>query len=238
MESSSQISGFHKLSIEERLEKVKELTNLTDEETSLLKKTGGLDLSTADRMIENVLGTTQFPFGIATNFQINGKDYLVPMAIEEPSVVAAASYSAKLSRPGGGFKTSSTDPIMIGQIQLVGVSNVDEGKEKIASKKEELLEFANQQDPILVKFGGGARDLEVKILDTEEGKMIITHLLVDVRDAMGANAVNTMAEAIAPKLEELTGGKVRLRIISNFADKRLAKAEAVWKKDVIGEDTI
>lgn len=238
MERRSDISGFHKLGTDERLNRVAEFAALSEEETELLRKTGALDLATADRMIENVVGTIELPFGIATNFLINGKDYLIPMTLEEPSVVAAASNAAKLARPGGGFKTSSTEPIMIGQIQLLGTENPEQAREKILAQKQELLKFANEQDPILVKFGGGARDLEVRIIDTEEGKMIINHILVDVRDAMGANAVNTMAEAIAPKLEELTGGKVRLRIISNLADKRLARAKAVWKKDAIGEDTI
>lgn len=237
MERRSDISGFHKLPVDERLKKVREFAGLTKEEEALLKKTGALGLDSANRMIENVIGTTQFPFGIATNFLINGKDYLIPMAIEEPSVVAAASYSAKLARPAGGFRTSSTDPVMIGQIQLLTDKPEEAGK-KILSRKQELLDLANSRDSMLIKLGGGARDLLTRVIKTPEGKMLIVHLLVDVRDAMGANAVNTMAELISPRIEELTGGKVRLKIISNFADRRLARAEAVWKKDVLGEDTI
>ena len=237
MERKSNISGFHKLSVNERLNILKEFAGLTDEEAELLKKTGALELDSANRMIENVVGTTELPFGIATNFLINKRDYLIPMVIEEPSVVAAASYAAKLARPGGGFKTSSTEPIMIGQIQLLS-HNPEEAAKKILDHKQELLELANSRDSVLIKLGGGAKDLEARIIDTEEGKMVIIHLLVDVRDAMGANAVNTMAEFIAPEIEKVTGGKVRLRIISNLADRRLARAEAVWKKDVIGEDTI
>jgi len=237
MERKSNISGFHKLSVNERLNILKEFAGLTDEEAELLKKTGALELDSANRMIENVVGTTELPFGIATNFLINKRDYLIPMVIEEPSVVAAASYAAKLARPGGGFKTSSTEPIMIGQIQLLS-HNPEEAAKKILDHKQELLELANSRDSVLIKLGGGAKDLEARIIDTEEGKMVIIHLLVDVRDAMGANAVNTMAEFIAPEIEKVTGGKVRLRIISNLADRRLARAEAVWKKDVIGKDTI
>jgi len=234
----SKISGFHKLSPEERLKVVKEFSNLTNEETELIRKTGALDLASADRMIENVIGTTQLPMGIATNFLINGRDYLIPMALEEPSVVAAASHAAKLARPRGGFTASSDDPLMIGQIQLVGVKDAKDAKKKIMLNKEKIFDMANKCDSVLVKFGGGVRDIEIRDFDTKRGKMIVVHLIVDVRDAMGANAVNTMAETVAPFLEELTGGRVRLRIISNLADRRLARARAVWDKDVIGEETV
>jgi len=238
-EKRSDISGFYKLSPAERLAKVKQFAGLTDEEAGQLKDTGALGMDSADRMIENVIGTTQLPLGIATNFQINGKDYLVPMCIEEPSVVAAASNAAKLARPGGGFKATSTEPVMIGQIQILNVPKTEEAIEKILAGKDELLNAANEKDPILVKFGGGARDIEARVVDSEiTGQMVIVHLLVDVRDAMGANAINTMAEALSPTLEEMTGGNVRLRIISNLAVHRTAKASAVWKKDVIGEDTV
>lgn len=235
---TSEVSGFHKLSPEEKLKTVKEFAGLTDEECKTLRKTGTLDLELANRMIENVVGTTELPFGIATNFLINGKDHLIPMCIDEPSVVAAASNAAKLARPGGGFRTSSTEPIMIGQIQIVNVKNPEEAIKKILKIKKELITLANRQDSVLVKFGGGARDVKADIIDTERGKMVIVQLLVDVRDAMGANAVNTMAEAVAPVLEAVAGGRVRLRIISNLAVHRTAKAEAVWKKDVIGEEAI
>jgi hydroxymethylglutaryl-CoA reductase len=234
----SKMSGFHKMDPGEKLGVVKEFSNLTDEDVELLKKTGALDIGSADRMIENVVGTTEMPVGIATNFLINGRDYLIPMVIEEPSVVAAASYSAKLARPRGGFTASSDDPLMIGQIQLVGVENIEESKKKIMRNKEKIFDMANKCDSVLIKFGGGVRDIEIKDFDTKRGKMLVVHLIVDVRDAMGANAVNTMAERIAPFLEELTGGKVRLRIITNLADRRLARVKAVWDKDVLGEETV
>ena len=234
----SDISGFYKLPIEERLRLLKDFAGLTDEEVNILKKTGALELDSANRMIENVVGTTELPLGIATNFLINGKDYLIPMAIEEPSVVAAASYAAKLARPKGGFNTNSTEPIMIGQIQLVSVNDIEKAAQEILNKKEEIIELANKQDPILIKFGGGVKDVEVRKINTKRGEMLVIHLLVDVRDAMGANAVNTMAEAVAPFLEEITGGKARLRIISNLADRRIARAKAIWSKDILGEELV
>jgi hydroxymethylglutaryl-CoA reductase len=235
---TSRIPGFYKLSLEERVRIVKEFADLTDEEAELLLKAGNMELDVADRMIENVIGTWPLPLGVAVNFKINGKDYLIPMAIEEPSVVAAASNAAKMALPGGGFIAETTDPIMIGQVQLVGIKDPEEARKIILENKDQILEIANEQDPILVKLGGGAKDLEVRILDTEVGPMVITHLLVDVRDAMGANAVNTMAEAVAPTIERLTGGKVYLRIISNLADRRIARARAVFKKEAIGGEEV
>lgn len=232
------ISGFYKLSPAERLEIVKEFADLTDEEIDAIRNTGGIGIEQADLMIENVIGTFDLPLGIATNFLINGKDYLVPMAIEEPSVVAAASNSAKMAHVEGGFETSSTDPIMIGQIQLVDVEDASKAQENIQSKKKEIIELANEQDPLLVKFGGGAKDIEVRIIDSMKGPMAIVHLLVDCRDAMGANAVNTMAEAVSPLIEEITGGKALLRIISNLAVFRLARAKAVFSKDAIGGEEV
>ncbi len=236
MDVRSDISGFHRMGIKERLEKLKEF-GLSPEDAETLAKEGNLPLETADRMIENVVGTFPFPLGIATNFLINGRDYLIPMAIEEPSVVAAASYAAKLARPGGGFAASSDEPVMIGQIQLVGVPDMDKAKSGILSKKEEILDACNRRDSTLVKFGGGARDIELRELQTKKGTMLIVHLLVDVRDAMGANAVNTMAETVTPLLESVSGGKARLRIISNLADRRLARARAVWTKEALEEST-
>ena len=196
---SSQVSGFYKFPIKDRVEFVKKFSDLSDEETSLFSSCLNLDI--ADRMIENVLGTFEIPLGIAVNFLINGKDYLVPMAIEESSVVAAASNAAKIARINGGFKTECTDPLMIGQIQILHVDDVAGSAQKILDKKKEILRLANDQDKVLVKFGGGAKDIEVRILDSPIGKMIVVHLVVDVRDAMGANAVNTMCEALAPMLE-------------------------------------
>ncbi len=235
-EKTSQISGFYKLPVEKRVEFVKNFSDLNEGETMLFSSC--LEIDTADRMIENVLGTFEFPLGIAINFLINGKDYLVPMAIEESSVVAAASNAAKIARIKGGFKTECTDPLMIGQIQILHIKDVAKAAQKILSKKKEILHLANEQDKVLSKFGGGAKDLEVRILDSPIGKMIVTHLIVDVRDAMGANAVNTMCEALAPMLEELTDGKVRLKILSNLADKRIAKAKAVFDKEKMGGEHV
>jgi hydroxymethylglutaryl-CoA reductase len=234
----SKLSGFHELTAEEKVERIKEFSDVTQEEAELLRKTGALDMKSADMMIENVIGTTEYPVGIATNFLINGRDYLIPMVLEEPSVVAAASYAAKLARPRGGFTATSDEPVMIGQIQLVGIKDPSGAKEKIMQNKEEIFDIANKCDSVLVKFGGGVRDIEVREIGTSRGKMLVVHLIVDVRDAMGANAVNTMAEKIAPLLEEITGGSVRLRIISNLADRRLARSKAVWGKEVLGEETI
>lgn len=235
---TSKIKGFYKLSAKERLQHVKDFAELSDEECSAISNTGGVDMELIDRMIENVVGTFDLPLGIATNFQINGKDYLIPMAVEEPSVIAAASNAAKRTLAGGGFTTSSTDPVMIGQIQLTDVEDAPAAQEIILSMKDEILRRANNVDPILVKFGGGARDIEVRVIDTAIGPMVITHLLVDTRDAMGANAINTMAETIAPYIEELTGGKVFLRILSNLAIYRLARARAVWTKEAIGGEDV
>jgi len=218
------------------IKKVKEFANLEDEESKLFLSC--LDINTADRMIENVLGTFEFPIGIAVNFQINNKEYLIPMAIEESSVVAAASNAAKIARIKGGFTTECTDPLMIGQIQILHIDDIAGAAQKIVQKKKEILDLANEQDKVLLKFGGGAKDIEVRILDSPIGKMIVVHLVVDVRDAMGANAVNTMCEALTPMMEELTGGKVRLRILSNLADKRIVKAKAIFDKDKMGGEHV
>jgi hydroxymethylglutaryl-CoA reductase len=238
MEKSSAISGFYKLTPKERLVKVKEFADLTDEECALLQSTGALPLDVADRMIENVVGAIPIPLGIGVNFQINGKDYLVPMAIEEPSVVAAASYAAKMVRDGGGFHTSSTPPIMIGQIQAVNIKDPYAARQRVLEAKAELLKKANDQDPVLNSVGGGAKDIETKVIQTTQGVMLIAELHVDCRDAMGANAVNTMAEAIAPLIENLTGGHVYLRIISNLAVKRLARAWCTVPKDSVGGEEV
>jgi len=217
---------------------VKEFAGLTDEEAALLQNTGSLPLDLADRMIENVIGAIPIPLGIAVNFLINKRDYLIPMAIEEPSVVAAASYAAKMAREGGGFFTSSTPPIMIGQIQAVGIQDPHAAKMRILQAKEEILNKANDQDPVLVSVGGGAKDLNVKVIQTTLGPMVITELYVDCRDAMGANAVNTMCEAVAPIIEKISGGRVYLRIISNLADKRLARAWCTVPKDAVGGEEV
>jgi len=226
---TSRISGFYKLGIKERMKKVKEFAELSDEEVKILQEKG-ISLEEAGRMIENVIGKIQIPLGIATNFLINGKDYLIPMATEEPSVVAAASNAAKMVRESGGFKASSDEPIMIGQIQLIA-KKLEDAKEKILVNKEKILSLANEQDFVLVDLGGGAKDLEVRILDNG---MLIIHLLVDVRDAMGANVVNTMCEHVSPLIEEVTRGKVYLRILSNLATKRMARAEVSISANALG----
>ncbi|MEM4828493.1 MAG: hydroxymethylglutaryl-CoA reductase, degradative, partial [Nitrososphaerota archaeon] len=238
MEKTSRIPGFYKLTVEERLRIVAEFAGLSDEEVELLRRYAALDRETASRMIENVIGTFQLPLGIAVNFLINGRDYMIPMVIEEPSVVAAASNAARMTREGGGVFAQSTESLMIGQIQLVGIKDPHAARLEILRHRDEILEIANEQDPVLVKLGGGARDLEARVLETRLGPMLIVHLIVDVRDAMGANAVNTMAEAVAPRLASITGGRYRLRIISNLADKRLVRAwtrvppEAVGGKEI------
>jgi hydroxymethylglutaryl-CoA reductase len=234
MGKSSLISGFYKLTPKERLRLIKEFAELTDEETDQLQNTGSLPLDLADRMIENVIGITPMPMGIGVNFLINNRDYLIPMAIEEPSVVAAASYAAKMARDGGGFHTSSTPPIMIGQIQVTNVKDPYAARMRVLQSKEDVLKRANEQDPVLVSAGGGARDLDAKIINTTRGPMVIVELQVDCRDAMGANAVNTMAEAVAPMIERLTGGRVYLRIISNLATKRLVRAWCVVPEKSVG----
>ncbi|MGA8855878.1 MAG: hydroxymethylglutaryl-CoA reductase, degradative [Candidatus Bathyarchaeia archaeon] len=238
MSRRSDLSGFYKLPVADRVRLLKEFAGLTEEEASLLQKPGALGFDVANRMVENLVGVMPVPLGVAMNFLINGKDMVVPMAIEEPSVIAAASNAAKMSRLKGGFDATSTDPVMIGQIQIVGVQDVHRARFEILAHKAEILKHANEQDPVLVSLGGGARDLEVRIIDTFLGKMVIAELLVDCRDAMGANAVNTMVEAVAPMVEQISGGRVYLRIISNLAVKRLARAKATFTKEALGGEDV
>ena len=229
---SSRLSGFYRHSPDERLRIVAQWADLTEDEIAILRR--GLSVAQGDKMIENVVATHALPLGIAVNFLINGRDYLIPMAIEEPSVVAGASYAAKLARAGGGFWTESTEPEMIGQIQVVGVDDLHAARERLLAARERLLSLANEQDPVIVRLGGGARDLEVRILEeTPAGPMLILHLIYDCRDAMGANTVNTACEALAPLVEEISGGRVRLRILSNLADRRLARARTVIPAEVL-----
>jgi len=235
---NSRISGFYKLSVQERLSKVRELANLDEEAVEALSKTGALPTEQADRMVENVIGTTELPFAVATNFRINGVDRLIPMAIEEPSVVAAASNAARMARDKGGFWAEGGEPIMIGQIQVCGLSDPYSKAVEVLEDKSEILRMANEQDPLLVKAGGGAIDVETRVISTRRGEMLIVHLLVDTRDAMGANAVNTMAEAVAPYVEEITGGRVFLRIVSNLATRRLTQARAVFSKEALGGEEV
>ncbi len=231
---SSRISGFYKLPPEERLAKVVENCALTEEDLGALRDHEATGVGLADRMIENAIGTIQIPLGVATNFVINGEDRLIPMAIEEPSVVAAASNAARLARDTGGFFTSNSGMLMRAQIQATGVGDPEGAKARLFEARENLLELANEQDPMLVRLGGGARDIEVHVLRSGLGPMVVMHLIVDVKDAMGANAVNTMAEALAPSVEAITGGRVYLRILSNLADLRLARARAVISRDSLG----
>jgi hydroxymethylglutaryl-CoA reductase len=238
MKKTSQISGFYKLTPQERIMYVKEFADLTNKEVEILQSTGSLGMELADRMIENVVGAFPIPLGIAMNFFINKKDYMIPMAIEEPSVVAAATYAAKMAREKYGFFTSSTEPVMIGQIQAVDIKDPFAAKMKILAGKKEILKKANNQDPMLISVGGGAKEVEVKVLDTKTGPMVITELHVNCRDAMGANAVNTMAEAVAPIIERITGGRVYLRIISNLAVKRLARAWTIIPKESVGGEEV
>lgn len=238
MVKSSVISGFYKLSPKDRLIFLKQFADLSETDCSLLQNTGSLPLELADHMIENVVGAMPLPFGIAVNFQINKHDYLIPMVIEEPSVVAAASYAAKMIREGDGFHTSSTPPVMIGQIQVVGAGDPEAGKVQVLAAKQDILRKANEQDPLLAKVGGGAKDVEARVIQTKVGPMLIVELDVDCRDAMGANAVNTMCEAVAPMVEELTGGRVYLRIITNLATKRLARAWCTVPKESVGGEEV
>ncbi|HNA90337.1 MAG TPA: hypothetical protein PK989_13565, partial [Anaerolineales bacterium] len=279
--TTSRISGFYNMTLDERRAKIAEaLAPLTPPDLGAWTS-GGISADAADHMIENVVGLHSLPLGIALNFMVNGKDVLVPMTLEEPSVVAGASFMAKLARAGGGYQATTTDPLMIGQMQVINVTNLNEAKLKIYEKKAELLAEADSIDPILKKFGGGARDLEVRIFndspiggfqvinvtnlneaklkiyekkaellaeadsidpilkkfgggardlevrifnDSPIGGFLVVHLIYDVRDAMGANAVNTACERLAPKIEAITGGKVHLRILSNLADRRIARA--------------
>jgi len=221
---TSRISGFYNLSLDQRRAKLAELTDLAPADLAAYSLNGGLSAADADHMIENVIGTHALPLGIALNFQVNGKDVFVPMAIEEPSVVAGASFMAKLARAGGGFQATTDEPLMIGQMQVIDVTNLEEARLKLYEHKVELLAQADSIDPVLKKFGGCARDLEVRIFkDSPIGGFLVLHLIYDVRDAMGANAVNTACERLAPQVEAITGGKVHLRILSNLADRRLAR---------------
>ena len=229
---SSRIPGFYKLPPEERLKVIAERAGLSADDVAQLA--AGLGVEQADRMVENVIGTFQVPLGIATNFIIDGRELAIPMATEEPSVIAAASNGARMARAGGGFVTSSTGPVMRAQIQATGIADPFAARQDILAHKDELTKMANDKDPMLVKFGGGVKDIEVYVIDSRVGPMVVTHLIVDCRDAMGANAVNTMAEALAPRIEQITGGRVYLRIISNLADLRLARAKAVFKAGEIG----
>ncbi len=221
--ANSRISGFYNLPVSERRAKLAEFAGIPAEMLAAYDP-GGLPLDAADHMVENVIGTYALPMGIGLNFRVNGRDVLVPMVIEEPSVVAGASFMAKLARAGGGFVATSDEPHMIGQMQLFDLDNLPEARLAVLEHRAELLAEADSIDPVLKKFGGGARDIEVRtISDSPMGPFLVVHLIYDVRDAMGANAVNTACERLAPRLEAITGGRVHLRILSNLADRRLAR---------------
>ncbi len=235
---NSRLQGFYQLDPTQRLEQVAAFDGLNQQDLALLRGGQGvLSLERADKMIENVVGTFELPLGIATNFQINGRDKLIPMAVEEPSIVAGASYAARLARAGGGFHASSTAPLMIGQVQLVHVAAPAAARQQILEQKDRLLERANAQSRSLVQLGGGAQEVEVHLFEhSPMGAMLVVHLIVDCRDAMGANAVNSMCEAMAPLLEEITGGRAYLRILSNLTDRRISRARVLVPPPALERD--
>lgn len=224
--ATSRIPGLYNSPLVERATQVAQWAGLSPDEQAVLQGMMGLKPEQADLMIENVVGTYALPMGVAANFRINGRDYLVPMVVEEPSVVAGASHAAKLLREARGISASSSEPVMIGQIQVLGVEDPAAAEAAVLSAKAELMAEADELDPVVVELGGGARDVRVRHLpDTEADPMMVVELLYDCRDAMGANTVNTACEALTPRIEQLTGGRVNLRILSNLADQRLAWAE-------------
>lgn len=224
--SGSRIPGFYNLTLPQRLEELTQRGKLSADDIAALSGQSGLSSEQADHMIENVVGIHALPLGIALNFIVNGREVLIPMAIEEPSVVAGASFMSKLARAGGGFTAQADPPEMIGQIQLLCIYDLPAARQAILEQKERLLTEISDLDPVLKRLGGGPRDLEVRLIDESPiGAFLVVHLIYDVRDAMGANAVNTAVERLAPELETITGGKAHLRILSNLADHRLARAE-------------
>lgn len=236
---TSEYSGFYKLSVEDRLNEVVEFSDLDENSISALKDAETLDLDLADHMVENVIGRFTLPLGVALNYNINGKDYIIPMVTEEPSVIAAASNAARIARGGGGFKSYYIKSNMIAQIQITDIEDPYYVQSIIYEHKNEIMDKCNACDPILVKLGGGVEDLEVKVLEVKSKYFVVVHLIVNTLDAMGANAVNTMAESIAPFIEEITDGNVYLRILSNLATERLVRARVkINKEDLGGEDVV
>ncbi|GAA3666380.1 hydroxymethylglutaryl-CoA reductase, degradative [Microbacterium marinilacus] len=238
MAVNSRLSGLRDREPAERRRLVAESAGVDGDVLSPLDPEAGLTVAQADHLVENVVGVIGIPVGVATNFTVDGRDYLVPMATEEPSVVAAASNAARMARGHGGFRTSTTGTVMIAQIQVVDAVDPDGARARILEARDELLELANAQDPLLVSLGGGAIDVSVRVLPTGTGAHVVTHLHVDVRDAMGANAVNTMAEALAPRVSEISGGRALLRILSNKADLRLIRARAVFDREMLGGEEV
>jgi len=221
--TTSRIPGFYNLTLEERRAKLADAADLS--QGDLIPFTSPLTADIAMHMVENVIGTYALPLGIGLNFLVNGRDVLVPMVIEEPSVIAGASFMAKLARAGGGFTATSTEPLMIGQLQVLNLENIEKAAEQVLAHKAELLTYVDETESSLKSRGGGARDIEVRIIeDSPIGAFLVVHLIYDVRDAMGANAVNTACERLAPKIQDITGGRVHLRILSNLTDRRMAKA--------------
>lgn len=231
---NSRLPGLRDASPTDRRRKVADGAGIDETVLAALDPAAGLTVTQADHLIENVVGVMGIPVGVATNFTIDGVDRLIPMATEEPSVVAAASNAARMARSHGGFRTSTTGDLMIAQIQVVETTDPAGARLRLLEAREELLAHADAQDPVLVELGGGARDLTVRVLDTVAGTHVVAHLTVDVRDAMGANAVNTMAEALAPRVAAITGGRSLLRILSNKADQRLTRARAVFDAEFLG----
>tara|TARA_B100000700_G_scaffold298083_1_gene363610 strand:+ start:6034 stop:7332 length:1299 start_codon:yes stop_codon:yes gene_type:complete len=232
----SRLSGFYKLSVADRRDMVAKLSGLSEAEIAALANYGELDEMSADRMIENVIGTMSLPVGVATNFIIDGKPYLIPFCVEESSIVAAASNMAKRCLEKGGFRTNNDNPVMIGQIQVLDLDDVEEAGESVLTAKYELMAMCNSLPSTMIKLGGGCKDIMVRSIDTMSGRMLVVHLLVDTRDAMGANAVNTMTELVSGKIEEITQGRVHLRILSNLATQRLARVEAVFTPEELSDD--
>ena len=224
---------FHEKNREERIDTVRSFAGLSKDDVEILKSNGGISFAEADHMVENVIGTLSFPLGIATNFMINNKDYLIPMVIEESSVVAAASKAAKIARRRGGFIMKSDEAYSIGQIQIVDV-NVRSAIPKILKASRKILKLANSKSKTLSKMKKGAKKVTCKKLETKSGTMLIVELLIDVGDAMGANVTNTMCEGVAPLIEEITGGRAVLRILSNYSTKRLVRGRAVFDKEEVG----
>ncbi|HEY5854159.1 MAG TPA: hydroxymethylglutaryl-CoA reductase, degradative [Aldersonia sp.] len=238
MTLTSRIPGFKNATPVQRRQEIAERTGADLADLAVLDPGRGLSLDQADTMIENAIGVLGVPVGVATNFTVNGQDRLVPMATEEPSVIAAASNAARMARPHGGFFTSHTGSVMQAQIQILDVEDPEAARLRILEARDEIVDAANAQDPVLVRFGGGARDLSVRVLPTRTGTHVIVHLIVDVRDAMGANAVNTMAEAVGPRVAAIAGGRPLLRILTNLADLRVARARAVFDRDLLGGDAV
>jgi hydroxymethylglutaryl-CoA reductase len=230
--TTSRLPGFGALTPQARLERLAELRGLTPHESAVLA--AGLDPALADRMVENAVGAFAVPLGVATNMIVDGREALVPMATEEASVIAAVGNAAKRCRSTGGFRTSYSGSLTIAQIQLVGLSDPFAARLVALERREEIAAICAEADPPLVKLGGGLREVEARVLDAREGPMVVVHLVVDTKDAMGANAVNTMAERVGPRLAEWTGGRCLLRILSNLADRRVARARAVWPVGEIG----